>query len=126
MQLIIQNFQKNIIRNRALRQESQMMKVLFGSAVAEKENIKSTCFHSLSLIFNVMVEKKQFEQFNSACSFLIEARENSEPETWRHFLQAVDSAAKASTASEKDFPGRNNILDILCRHILSSGMVYEF
>ena len=108
---------------RALRQESQMMKVLFGSAVAERENIKSTSFHSLSLIFNVMVEKRQFEQFNSACSFLIEARENSEPDTWHNFLQAVNSAAKASTASEKDFSGRNNILDILCRQLLSSGML---
>ena len=95
-----------------------MMKVLFGSAVTEKENLKCTCFQSLALIFSSMIEKKIYDSFENATRFLLETSRNSDMETWSAFFHAISTSAKASTESGKDFVGRNQILEILCKQVL--------
>ena len=116
---VIDRFLKTA-QGRVMRTESQVMKVLFGSAVTERENLKCTCFQALSLIFNTMIEKKNFDYHANCTSFILEASKNSEPETWASFFEAIASSAKASMVSGKDFVGRNEILQILCKEILPS------
>ena len=119
MGVVIERF-LNTAQGRVMRTESPMIKVLFGSAVAEREQLKSTCFQTLALIFNVMIEKESFNHYTNATSFLLEASRISDMDTWSAFFLAIAASAKASKISDKEFVGRNEILEILCRQVLPS------
>jgi len=65
-----------------------------------------------------MIEKNNFAHYTNATTFLLEASKSSDLETWSAFFLAIAASAKASRAAGKEFVGRNEILEILCRQIL--------
>ena len=99
--------------------ESQMMKVLFGSAVTEKEYFKCTAFLALKGIFNNMVLADNYKEYLKSMQFLVQMSQHSELITWKAYFEAIASCSRASTKSGLEFLGRNEILTLLCREVLS-------
>ena len=106
-------------KGRIEKTESQMMKVLFGAAVTEKENFKCTAFQALTKMFKVMTKTKNFKYYLRATQFVVEISEHSDLATWKAYFECIAACSEASRESGIEFVGRNNILTLLCKEILS-------
>ena len=51
-----------------------MMKVIFGSAMTEKENFKCTAFHAIKRLFGVMIQRQDFKLYLKVTQFLIDLK----------------------------------------------------
>ena len=106
-------------RGKLEKNDSTMMKVIFGSAMTEKENFKCTAFLSTRRLFDVMVVRGDFKHYLKVTQFLIDANLHAELSTWKAYFEALSACSRASKASGIEFMGRNQTLALLCKDILS-------
>ena len=61
-------------RGKLEKNDSTMMKVIFGSAITEKENFKCTAFHAIKRLFGVMIQRQDFKLYLKVTQFLIDLK----------------------------------------------------
>ena len=105
-------------RGKIEKNDSPVMKVIFGSAMTERENFKCTAFLVIKRLLDLMVLRKEFKMYLRATQFLVESAQHSELDTWRGYLDALAAAAKCSRAAGIEFMGRNSALTLLCKELL--------
>ena len=76
-------------RGKLDKNDSTMMKVIFGSAMTEKENFKCTAFHAIKRLLYVMIQRQDFKLYLKVTQFLIDLNHHVELSTWKAVLRGT-------------------------------------